>query len=539
MHTDENLMKKAPQPSTTGMKFPWYAILVIMFGLVIRAWAGYQTHIINPDGILYIFQAKAIYAGQWDDVSQCGLPFLSNYPFFIALLYPLFSDWEFTARLISILFGAGVSVPLFLMLKRFMDQRTAAAATLIYACTPLFVGRSADVIRDPIAWFFLALGIYFFIRHYEKRPGLHLILGCACYIMAAWARIEMGLMIPVTLAGMIVDGTGQYLRRSGAFLMPIIPVFIIGVVACLGSTGNNILFARIQEIVENISSPFLNYRELSLQLDNITQQQDNTFSRLFLPEAENNIWLVAIGTTVNRSLEAFFYPYFVLYLIGLTKLRQRFAVTPRIRLFFIAAVAGLIILYLQLLSVWILEYRYFAIVILPSMVFAGFGVEQINQWVFNRWKLKSATSLLLLSLLVVALSMPFNLESRGENKSIFKNISEAILNKAEAVKAISVAGIASSPAVEWTSFYANNNLPSIICPRQTWALPAKPQKMEATWLEILSIKQVDYLLYERDRWPDWHLEIEAAKQSGAVVLIETWRQDDVGRLDLYRIRKAK
>jgi len=56
---------------------------IIMAGVGIRVFAAFNTYVTNPDGMLYIQQAKAIYHGDWQLLRSC-LSFVSSYPFLIA-----------------------------------------------------------------------------------------------------------------------------------------------------------------------------------------------------------------------------------------------------------------------------------------------------------------------------------------------------------------------------------------------------------------------------------------------------------------------
>ena len=168
--------------------------LVILIGIAIRAFAAFQTYVTNPDGMLYIQQAKAIYHGDWQLLRSC-LPFVSSYPFLIAAAHWVVPSWIDSARMISVLFGSLTLVPLYFLLRRFADERTSCLCVLLYAFIPFLVGGSADLIRDPICWFFLVSGCYFFVRQLETRETLrkrflYLTSSYVLFLMAGWARPE-------------------------------------------------------------------------------------------------------------------------------------------------------------------------------------------------------------------------------------------------------------------------------------------------------------------------------------------------------------
>jgi hypothetical protein len=125
----------------------WITV-VILIGIVLRLVAWTNSLVVDPDSTLYIHQAKAIYFHQWNLLTSCGLPYLANYPILVAACYTIIPNWEVCARTISFFFGTAVLVPLYLILRCFLDRNISTLTTLIFAVLPLFVGRSVDVLRD-------------------------------------------------------------------------------------------------------------------------------------------------------------------------------------------------------------------------------------------------------------------------------------------------------------------------------------------------------------------------------------------------------
>ena len=67
-------------------------LLVFISGLALRIYTCINSSILNLDGIHYIYQAKAIYYGRWETITDCFLKYLSNYPIFIAGAYSIDPD---------------------------------------------------------------------------------------------------------------------------------------------------------------------------------------------------------------------------------------------------------------------------------------------------------------------------------------------------------------------------------------------------------------------------------------------------------------
>ena len=143
--------------------------LIFLFAFSIRAFACQYTYVINPDGVFYIHQARAIYYGLWGDLTNCQISFVSNYPFFIAGTYALLRDWIAAAKAVSLIFGATTLIPLYLLLRRFLARDISRLSILAFALIPVFVSQSADIVRDPVSWFFITLGLYFFVKSNDNQ----------------------------------------------------------------------------------------------------------------------------------------------------------------------------------------------------------------------------------------------------------------------------------------------------------------------------------------------------------------------------------
>lgn len=519
----------------TTTLLPWYAWLVCLIGMAVRIYAGIHTHIINPDGVLYLYQAKALVSGQLEAVSRCGLSALSIYPVLIAFSHPLLEDLELTARCLSILFGSATSIPLFLLLKRFCKPQTAAVATLIYAFTPVFVSRSADVVRDPVAWFFLCCGMLFFILHHDSRPRIWLPLSCLFLLMAAWARIESGLFVAISVLALFIDKDRKRGSRIAWFLLPVLLVALMGLAAFGMNAPMAVAFERFIEVAAKIPESANTYAEVRAQLKALVAPLQTAPLRFFLAEARSNAWTVALGTLLNRVLEGYFYPYIILYGIGLMGLRRRMREDFRMRYFVLAVTAGFILLYLHVLRTWILEYRFLAIVILPSIVFAACGIDRVLDWLNKRWSLQAATGLIVMGLLIVGVALPKNLVARGENKVVFKQIGEFIRKQEKTAGIVTVAGITTSPAVEWVGYYANRSAPTVYCPRQQWSFSLQKVKPQGNWVNNLRAIGVGYLLLEADRWAIKKENFDAARNRRWLTFLGKWQQPDVGELRLYKV----
>ncbi|MGD9973884.1 MAG: ArnT family glycosyltransferase, partial [Desulfatirhabdiaceae bacterium] len=143
-------------------------ILILSAGLAIRFFMAANTVIVNPDGILYIHQARAIYYGQWQNLTSCGLSFISGYPFLIAGMHFLISDWIWSARVVSILLGWLTLISLYGILRQFLKETAGLLCLLMFALTPVLVSNSAEVVREPMMWCFGVTGLYLIILYLKS-----------------------------------------------------------------------------------------------------------------------------------------------------------------------------------------------------------------------------------------------------------------------------------------------------------------------------------------------------------------------------------
>ena len=280
------------------------AWLVILTGLGLRLWVCQHTVIVNPDGAMYIHQAMALYFRNWNSLKTCGLSFLSSYPVLIAGGYYLIHDWILSARLISLFFGTALLFPLYLMLKEWVREDSAILTLLLFAVTPVLVGNSVELVRDPICWFFLCAGTFAVIRQATTHSPWLLLFSSLCFLAAIWARIEAALFFAVTLGHLCFQSS----RRTINILIFLSPLLAIAFFSIPGLMISGLSFNdlhRGHEIAGKFIEPIRRYQKMAESLKDLVWSSPNPFMEYFLPEARNMIWLIAFGTLLNRFLEAF------------------------------------------------------------------------------------------------------------------------------------------------------------------------------------------------------------------------------------------
>lgn len=510
-----------------------YIIIVLLIAFILRLFACVTTPVINPDGALYIHQARAIHYGQWQSLTSCGLSYLSVYPILIAIVYYPVQDWIISARIISCFFSIGMLIPLWLIARHFFEERISALLTLIFAVTPMFVSSSADIIRDPIAWFFLILGMYFFTARTARSDIVLLPLACVAYIMAVWSRVE-SLLFPIISVMYLGYVEEEKIKKIIMFMSPIlIGGFMILSIGILSGVSVSKLH-RISEVPEKITGPVAQYKELRNELKDLSSEYRNERLGFFLSEARRSIWLIAVGTLINRMLEAFFYPFFLICIVGIMGLREKLEEDPFLIYFVMLILSALLLLYLHTLHKWIAENRFFAIMIFPSMIFSGFGLEKILNLLDLRFPDKDMQIFVIVALLLITTTLPKNLVIRDGDKMVFREIGEYLSEIVKPDKEILISATANTQ--RWVSFYANLNYNGAPCPE---ALPEYcweffPDDYDG-FMSNLRKNNIGYFLWVEKHWSKQRFDLFKSSYQKDLKLLKSWQHKDTGDMILFKV----
>jgi len=511
-----------------------FAILVLCLAFGLRLVSFFLTAIINQDGVLYIHQARAIYYGQWDSLLGCGIGYLSNYSIFIAGAHAVLRDWVIAAKSVSLLFGTLTLAPLYLLLSQFFRKQIALAACLAFALIPVFVDKSVDVVRDPVYWFFLVFGLYFFVAQMGKRSRLFLILSSISLLMAAWARVEGVLFIAVTFIYLVFSGEERKTERLLFFAAPIAAAILLGIAgSMIFNTGGDDLL-RINEIKARASAPFIQYRNLRAEMSELMNQPLGGTMPAFLHKARNMTWLVALGTIVKYTITAYFYPFFLLFLIGFAGIRAKARQDQRIRYLAVCSASALILLYIHVLQTWTMFNRFFALFILPSFILVGFGLERTIEFIRSRFRLRDSVALIAVCLLMVACALPKSINPRETDKLVFKQIGGLIAEREGNEQEIKVT--TSLPLIRWISFYANLGNKGAPCPERNSDLVESIQRGYDTFVRNLKGRGIQYVLWDERHWPKGSLESILAQGSRDFMRIGDWHHTDTGAMILFKVK---
>lgn len=521
------------------------ALAVLGVGLLVRLYVVFNTALINLDGMLYIQQARAIYQGAFERVFTFDLNFLPINSVLIVPSYFLVNDWILAARCVSLFFGFFLLVPIYLTLKHFFAEKICALALLTIALTPTFVSRSADILKDPVAWFFLALGIYLFILHTERKTIAPLLMSSMAFLLAAWARNEFLLAFVTTALYIAVTSKGSRVRNTVLFLAP---PLLLGVVAGILSIawGNHGVDALQLNRITNKSLTAYGLNPLS-KLANLKASIYATAVnappplRFFLSDAASLAYLIAFVSLGPRWLEATVYLYGIIIIVGYLSIKSALVKDSRFSYFFLLVTVGVLLLYVQMLMHWVVEYRYFGIVIVPAAIFAGHGVQKICDYLERKTHQSQNKILLGLMCLILVLGLGKNLEPRYTDKAVYKEIGEVIAAQTESLEEVSISGVAGLAPLQWVEFYANYDKNNLKHPRKVKSFLYEEfldqENLKGHLIEnnisyiLIAEKSTDFGKFAHTITPE---NIDS-QVPDFLTKMGQWQQKDQGRLLLYHV----
>ncbi len=505
-------------------------LYVFLFGLFIRVWSSINTFVINPDGIFYIYQAKALFAGEFETAKNCGIGYVSLYPVLIGLFHLVIDNWLVAAKGVSLVFGFGVLIPIYLCAKKFFDERVSTFLVLIYAVIPVFTGRCGDVLKGPVFWFFLMWGIYFFIAGMESRKKYLMPLSCLAIIVATFSRIEGVILIPLTLFYIAVSKDERKISRIFMFSLPIILFVLVGIVVA-GARGFDFhSLYRVDYIIAKIDESFSTYSFFVSRFSDFQEAERGGQLQFFFQEAKEQLWFIAFGVLLNRTIEAFFIPFFIIYVIGCfqakkTNLKHK-------GYFVLLQLVAYIMIYLHIIQTWQMEYRFMGINVFSAFVFLGLGVEKVLGFIDALSLNKKRFAIVLSIIMLFVAPVVKDLKPRRESRLVFKEIGEYVrtIENNDFVKI--------TMAVEfpmWTYLAANKKSSNFDCPGDSYKDWGNEFPDYSSLKAELINGGYDYFVLDSSTWKNESFDSMKKAFENDFTFLKQWKYSKSVTLCLFRL----
>ena len=137
-------------------------VLLFLAALSVRIYSFKFFHVIPTDGTSYVETARAIGRGDIGGIGVYGF-----YPVLIWVANSFISDGELAGRLVSLLFGSLLIIPLYLLGKDIFSRSVALSACLVAVVWPPLVSSSCEVITQSTHTTLQLAGVYFVWRAFK------------------------------------------------------------------------------------------------------------------------------------------------------------------------------------------------------------------------------------------------------------------------------------------------------------------------------------------------------------------------------------
>lgn len=505
-------------------------------GLSAKTYALSNLSVINPDGVIYIYQAKAIASDQWNLLNQCQLPYVSLYPILIALGHLLTPSWTMSAQLVSLWSGMGMLAVLYPLLRYFFAPSVSALTTLLFALTPLLVRYSVDAMRDASFWFFFMSAMLTFVMHskqlHSPRRSIILLLASSFFmILAAWSRIEGLVLLPASCVWIVLAQGDRKKDRLLAVLLPFILLAVGGGLGLLFSDFNIFDLIRLDEVADKFIQPIVSYQELRQALKTLFSEYGFSLMGNFLETSYHAVWLIALGAILNNAMESFFYPYVPFYFLGCVAFCTQCRRRPDY--FYPLLVIGLsfILLCAHIIQTWVMTYRFIALLLLPSCLFAGLGIQTTLNWLAARPRLNPSKAFIIVFACILLASLPKNMRLIEGDKAIYPEIGQAAAKLARPLSPVGIAG-KGSPAHNWVVFYANAESNTPLCYHDNTVAPTSVADLE----HVMHLKKMQFFLWEELAWQKSSFGHSSVEFQDQFEEMGRWRHEDTGTLILFRLK---
>lgn len=509
------------------------ALYVLLIGAGFRLYSFYFSSLLfNSDGIVYLQQAKAFYFGEFDRLTAC-YPYPNLYPLVILPFYWLMDHWVIAAKTASFVFGTATLIPLYYILRHFFDRHIATVVLLLAALNPFLVKTSSEVLRGPLFWFFVALGLALFVASFDrKRRWLFLAGSCLSYVIAVAARIDAVVFILLTPVFIILLGErGRKIKDLFWFVSPFLVFGVIGGIFVLldGGVVLKDIFAR--DIFAELKRSIDSYGQIR---DGLRELGQGGYTATvvgvpvgFFKQCRNLLIWIAFGDTLMLWLSMAYYPFALFFIFGFKGAWRKLQDDVKLRYLLVMGMGGFAIVILQEIFSWFMSARFIVLSYLPLLVFFGFGLKRFVEYLEDKKGWGRAAILLGLSCLFVVATLPKNLKHSRADKAIFREVGEFVGNREGSAKEIHV--VAFFKRVEYTNVFANLDVRTTPCFSQYSLLEGEHGGDLVGKLQRLD---ADYFVWDEKNCSTEELQV--LRQAGFAE-VTSWDTKRLGSLILFEI----
>lgn len=235
-------------------------LVLVILACAVRLNSLQFCHVISTDGTGYVGAAVALGKGELGRIGSSGF-----YPVLIWLAGRFFTDLEMAGRVVSIIFGSILVVPLYLLGRALFSRQVALCASLLVVVWPPLVFYSCEVMTQATYICLQLSGIYLVWRMFRQPSALSGALAGLCIALAYFTRPE-GVLLFLSLPLPFLFYRFRQLREN--WTMPV--AYVVGFLVISGAnlllvhhfTGVWQLSAKTNSALNDALSYYLNLPDL-------------------------------------------------------------------------------------------------------------------------------------------------------------------------------------------------------------------------------------------------------------------------------------
>ena len=374
-----------------------------------------------------------------------------------------------------------------------------------------------------------------FVRSFDARATrkypINLLFACFLFLLSAWTRIEGVMFILASCAYLLFRKTDQRPQKLFFFSLPIILVLLVVLVGSQLMHHSHETIYRTDKIRNDLSHFVSQYKEVRDQLKALSKEHKDVFGD-FLRRVHNVVWMVPFAMIFSTIVEGFFYPYALLFFLGFIGINSRRSRDGHLGYFILLVALSFGVLYVHLLQTWLIYNRFLAMLIFPSFLFIGFGIENTLRFFKTKCGLRPLTATVFIVVFILAFGLGKNIRANHEDKIVYRQAGEIIASQKEAAQIAKIAGVHST-VYEWVFFYAHRNYPGPICAKDM--LAKVPNRYEIL-VKRMRTNGARYLFFEENQWSQKGVELTSAPYQEDFTILGRWYHKDTGNLMLLELK---
>ncbi len=394
---------------------PYGILLLLLIPAFFIRYVLAHAQIITIDGLLYIKIAKSISSGNIQGIVDYG--FFNLYSFLIALFQTFLHDWEFSGKVVSVVFGSLTIIPLFFLIRGLFNQNVAIVSTLFYTVHPRFVEYSSDVLREPVFWFFSVTALWFAWEGISHKKYSLFILSSLATGFAMFTRLEGAMIFLIVIFWVLWFILSDKRNKKRGLLYICIFLFSLPILASPALILMKNKFHR-WEAGPSISkiSQLIYSNDQPLKLKPELLGHASSQLQAFFDLSTRHRYTTFLMEVLYKFFKSFNAILFLLFLCGVYK--RRFIPYSQndimVLLWFSVVFLGC---FLYLTRIYYLGTRHGLLMVFPALGWAGAGFfeirERIKQWLcdtelFRKYARFDAVFLFVLVLIVLVPQTAFS-----------------------------------------------------------------------------------------------------------------------------------